>query len=181
MAESYVVKCNGIVMSETARILAPVVKDPGMKDPHDIVQYDVKQVVKKVGDGEDDYVLEDKVIEVSRVNRQAWIAKDAPEVGVMNILEKVRRSGDMSLFNQTGAAIPEGLQDYSNVPESIGEALKALQTGSNSFEGLKAIFGDTSFEELATMSADQIAAKLQQYVVSNQPAQQSEAKEGGEK
>lgn len=175
MAENYTVKSSsGYIYPETARIIAPVVKDPGMKDPHDIVEYAVKQVVKKVGDGEDDYVLEDKVVEVSRVNRQEWIAKDAPDVGVMNILEKVRRSGDMSLFNQTGASIPDGIQDYTNVPESVGEALKAVQAGSNSFEGLKAIFGDTSFDELATMTPEQIAAKLSAFVAANTKKQESE-------
>ena len=77
-----------------------------MKDPDDIVEYGIKQVVKKVGDGEEDYVIEDKVVEVSRVNRQSYIAKDAPDVGVMNILAKVARSGDLSLLNQTGTVVP---------------------------------------------------------------------------
>ena len=167
MTDYTVKSAVGFVYPETARIIAPVKKDPGMKDPDDIVEYGIKQVVKKVGDGEEDYVIEDKVVEVSRVNRQSYIAKDAPDVGVMNILAKVARSGDLSLLNQTGTVVPNGLQDYSELPESIGEALRSIQKGSNSFEGLKAIFGDISFDELASMSSEQIAAKLSQFVASN--------------
>lgn len=163
------IKANGLIDNHTARRLAPVIPTPESKDANDIVEYGVRQKVKKVGEGEYDFILEDEVYEVSRVNRQAWIAKDAEDVGVLNILEKVRRSGDMSLLNQTGSVIPEGLQDYTNVPSSIGEALQSIKTGSNSFESLKNIFGDVTFEQLANMSEDQIAAAVQEYVASKQP------------
>lgn len=150
-----------------SRQLYPVeVTKPG-KDDGDIVTYVRKQKVKKVGDGEDDFILEEVVVEESRVNRQAYIAQDAPDVGVMNILEKVRRSGDLTLLNQTHAVIPEGIQDYTNVPENIGGALAALSKGSSAFEGLKAIFPDKTFEELSSMSADAIAAAVNEYVAAN--------------
>lgn len=137
---------------------------PKGKDDDDIVEYEVRQVVKKVGEGEEDYVLEDKTFEVSRVNRQAWIAKDAGDVGILNILEKVRRSGDVTLFNQTHGTIPEGIQDYTNIPDNLGDLANGLKSGANSFEGLKAIFGDISFEKLATMSTDEMNQYLSQYV-----------------
>lgn len=169
MAESIkLVKIDGVIDNHSARRLFPVVPDPGMKDPDDIVEYAWKQKVSKVGEGEDDYLVEQVVQEVSRVNRQAFIAKDANDVGVLAVLEKVRRSGDVTLLNQTGAVIPDGVQDYTNVPTDIGEALKAVQKGGSSFEGLKAIFGDISFETLANMSAEEIHAKLGEYVAAKQ-------------
>lgn len=153
---------------QLARRLCPVVPDPVSKDASDIVEYVRKDKVRKIGDGEDDFVVEEVVVEASRVNRQAYIMKDADQVGIMNILEKVRRSGDVTLLNQTGAIIPEGVQDYTNVPSNTQEALAALEKGGNSFEALKAIFGDTSFEALANMSADELAAAVQNYVDKNQ-------------
>lgn len=140
------------------------------KDDNDIVEYEVHQVVKKVGEGEEDYVLEDKVVEVSRVNRQAWIAKDASDVGILNIIEKVRRSGDVTLFNQTHGVIPDGLQDYTNIPDNAGDLIAGLKSGADSFGALKAIFGDISFEKLATMSTDEMNQYLAAYVQANTPA-----------
>lgn len=137
------------------------------KDDNDIVEYEVHQVVKKVGEGEEDFVLEDKVVEVSRVNRQAWIAKDAADVGILNIIEKVRRSGDVTLFNQLHGVIPDGLQDYTDIPDNAGDLISGLKSGANSFEALKAIFGDVSFETLANMSTDEMNQYLSKYVAAN--------------
>ena len=142
---------------------------PG-KDDNDIVDYEVHQVVKKVGEGEEDFVLEDKVVEVSRVNRQAWIAKDAGDVGILNIIDKVRRSGDVTLFNQIHGVIPDGLQDYTGIPDNAGDLLADLKSGADSFGALKAIFGDISFEKLATMSIDEMNQYLAAYVKANTPA-----------
>lgn len=161
---------------QVARRLCPVVPDPIMKDPGDIVEYVRKQKVTKIGDGEDDYLVGEEIVESSRVNRQAYIMKDADQVGVLNILEKVRRSGDITLFNQTHLAIPEGEQDYTNVPSSVGEALNALKSGADSFAGLKAIFGNVTFDELANMSAADIQSALDKYVASIQSSKEGETK-----
>lgn len=176
MADSLIVKVNGIPSYETARRLAPVVPTLPGKDDDDIVEYAWKQKVRKVGDGEDDYIIEEVVEEVSRCNRQAFIAKDADNVGVLNILEKVRRSGDLTLLNQTHSQISGELQDYTNVPTSIGEALSAVQTGADSFAALRAIFGDISFDQLANMSSDEIASALNNYVASQQTHTEGENK-----
>lgn len=181
-AESFVRKVNGIYDNHTARIIASVVEEPGMKDPDDIVEYAWKKKVTKVGDGEDDYIVEEVVKEVSRVNRQAFIAKDASDVGVLNILEKVTRSGDFSLLNQTGSEISSELQDYSNVPGNVGEALNAIKSGSASFEALKEIFGDISFDTLASMSTEQLTEVFNNYIASHSGASEqasAPAAEGG--
>lgn len=176
MAKDLSEKVNGIIENHTARRLYPVEADPVSPNKGDIVHYVRKNKVKKVGEGEDDFVIEEVVVESERYNRQQYIAKDADQVGVLNILEKVRRSGDVTLLNQTGAVIPEGVQDYTKAPHNVQEALNALQIGSNSFEGLKAIFGDVSFNELANMSSEQISAKLNAYVASQQQNKEGEVK-----
>lgn len=165
---------------QLARRLCPVVPDPVSKDGSDIVEYVRKDKVRKIGDGEDDFIVEEVVVEASRVNRQAYIMKDADQVGIMNILEKVRRSGDVTLLNQTrfvseasgevdSLGRPLGVvQNYEDLPDNLGDALRTLKTGSNSFAGLKEIFGDISFNDLVSMSADQVQAKLNDYVAAHQ-------------
>lgn len=151
-----------------ARRLFPVDNpDPLDKDGSDIVEYHWKQKITKVGDGENDYIVEEVPVETSRVNRQAYINSFRDDVGIMNILAKVQRSGDVTLFNQTHSVIPEGIQDYTDAPSSIGEALKSIQSGANSFEGLKAIFGDLSFSDLAGLSPDEISNYVNKYIAAN--------------
>lgn len=167
MATELLIKINGVVDVASARRVAPVVPEPEPKDGDDIVEYAWKQKVKKVGEGPDDYVVYEEMEEVSRVNRKAYIEANCSDIGVLAVLEKVRRSGDITLLNQTGGIIPEGLQDYTNVPDNIGDALKAVANGAQSFEGLKAIFGDLSFNDLAQLNADQIKVYLDNYVAAN--------------
>lgn len=159
---------NKIYSYHTARRIVPYVqKKTTCANKGDIVTYIRKNKITKVGEGENDYVIDEIVVEESRVNRQAFIAKDASEVGVLNILEKVRRSGDVSLFNQTHQVIPEDLQDYVNVPHSVGSALNSLESGANSFEAIKALFPGKTFEDLANMSKEDISAAIQAYQNAN--------------
>lgn len=165
MAEKY-------IENHVARRLFPVTPDPECANKGDIVTYERVQKVKKVGDGPDDYVVYEDVVETERVNRHDFIMQDASDVGVLNVLEKVRRSGDVTLLNQTGASIPVGLQDYTKVPGSIGEALKSVESGANSFAALKTIFGDISFEDLANMSNEQLETIVQSYIDSRKKGEQ---------
>lgn len=159
-----IIKIGGIVDNHSARRLAPVVPEPGMKDPEDIVFYEWRRKVTKVGEGEDDYLVEEVPVEVERINRQAFIMKDANQVGVLNILEKVRRSGDVTLFNQTHAEIPAGLQDYTTAPSNVQGVLDGMKKGAASFDALKTIFGDVSFEKLAQMNQAEIEIYLRNYI-----------------
>lgn len=158
-----------VLYPHLARRIGKVIELKPRKDDDDIVTYERRNKVFKVGEGPDDYVIKEVVVEVSRVNRQKFIAKDAPDVGIMNILEKVRRSGDVTLFNQTHGVYPEEVQDYVDVPQDIGEALRGVAKGASSFEVLKAIFGDVSFDKLANMSTDDINKSFQAYLDSLKP------------
>lgn len=176
-----IISIDGIVDNHTCRRLFPVVKDPGMKDPDDIVEYQWKQKVKKVGKGEDDYLVEEVVVEASRVNRQQFIAKDADQVGVLNILEKVRRSGDNTLVNQLGYVAPPSndvdslgrplgaVQDFRNAPHNVQGVLDGMKKGAASYEAIKALFPGVSFSDLANMDPQQIAAHVNNYLASVQP------------
>lgn len=184
---------NGLVDIHTERRMAPVIPTPLIPDQEDIVTYVRKNKVKKVGNTgneDEDYIVQEVVVEDSRVNRQAFIDKDALEVGVLNILEKVRRSGDMTLLDQTGYRCAEAsgevdslgrpmaaIQDFTNAPHSVQEVLDGMKKGAESYEALKSILGG-SFEDVAKMSADDITAKLTAYV---QELNKANADKGGEK
>lgn len=132
----------------------------------DVIYYERRQVIRKIGEGEEDFVIEEKPVVSLKVNRQAYISKDADDVGVLNILKKVRLSGDASLLDQTGARYTDALQDYTDIPGDVGEALKAIQKGATSFEGMKAILGDVTFEELANMSPEDLTKRFNDYISS---------------
>lgn len=66
-----------------------------------IIEFSTIQKVKKTGDKDTDFVLIDEVIETNCINRQKYIDSFSNEVGILNIIEKVRLSGDVSLLNQT--------------------------------------------------------------------------------
>ena len=84
------------------------------------IDYEVKQVVKKVGDGEEDFIIEDKVIEHKRDIRQE-INSQADQVGVYNLMKRIALTGDDSLMPEpmpkTGVT-----SDFTGVPDNLLDA-----------------------------------------------------------
>lgn len=84
------------------------------------IDYEVKQVVKKVGDGEEDFIIEDKVIEHKRDIRQE-INSQADQVGVYNLMKRIALTGDDSLMPEPMAKT--GItSDYTGVPDNLLDA-----------------------------------------------------------
>lgn len=84
-----------------------IVKKPSSYKPEkDIVHYVraeklVKVNVDEKGNvDENDFVVEECVVESERVNRQDYINSFREDVGIENILKKIALSGDVSLANQ---------------------------------------------------------------------------------
>ena len=59
---------------------------------------------------EDDFLVEEVVVEKERVNRDDYINSFREDVGIANILKKVALSGDVSLLNQV-KRVPQPLCD----------------------------------------------------------------------
>ena len=78
-------------------------------------------VVKKTGEGEDDYIIEKKVIEDLQPIKDV-VEADRESVGVENIIKQVLRTGDTSLL-----PVDKGNEfvDLLGAPENLME-LKAL-------------------------------------------------------
>lgn len=89
-------------------------------------------VVKKTGEGEDDYIIEKKVIEDLQPIKDV-VEADRESVGVENIIKQVLRTGDTSLL-----PVDKGndFVDLVGAPENLME-LKALgQKAEKDFEAL---------------------------------------------
>ena len=65
-----------------------------------IYDYEVKPAIIRTGKGEFDFVTKDKVVLVRKYSRSEAINEHSDEVGILNIIKKVRQTGDVSLLAQ---------------------------------------------------------------------------------
>lgn len=86
----------------------------------DYVDYKHKEVVKKIGEGEDDYVISIKHIEV-RTPISEVVNRDAGTTGIHAVMQRVALTGDESLYPEplpkTGVT-----NDYTNAPNNLLDA-----------------------------------------------------------
>lgn len=94
-----------------------------------------KQVVRKTGEGEDDYVLVDKIVE-QRQNIDALIQAQVGEVGVYNLLDRVAKTGDDTLLPKPHDDSKGAIVDYTGYPSDLLEAQKMADAGANAFLSL---------------------------------------------
>lgn len=154
-----------------------------------IISFEEYDAVKVLGEKETDFLLEKKVREASRVNRQDFITEQSYDVGIMNVLEKVRTTGDISLLNQTSRdPIPpsgekdslgrplEALNDITGLPGNKIDAMKMVEAGYQAFgqvpEDLK---GHKTYSEVAQLTQ----AEFDKYLEKLKAVHES-AKEGQE-
>lgn len=136
-----------------------------------IITYDIVKKVKMTGNKDTDFVVLDKVEEVDRINRQDYYNSNADEVGILNIINKVRLSGDITLLNQTGRVSMPGVEkdalgrpvedvvDVTKYQVDQVEALESYKKGAAVFESLDPeLKKKLSFEEVAKLSDAEIDA-----------------------
>ena len=116
----------------------------------DIVEYEEQEFVVKTGEGDTDYVVKKRIVEKSRINRQAYINSFSDEVGIHNILKKVQLTGDETLLKQRADApfidatqfqtsrsdlvnsVNKGVQNFDNLPDEIKKKM-SMEDFVNSF------------------------------------------------
>lgn len=146
------------------------------KKEYDKYYYDmeVKKVVKKTGEGEEDYVLVDKFI-ISRRNIEELINAQRGEVGVYNLLDRIAKTGDESLFPAEWKQ--EGIVDYTQMPKDLMEAVAVANNAENLYAQLPDELKGSSVEEtLANLTDDQIKA----YIASVKAKYQTQNEKKGE-
>lgn len=123
----------------------------------------IKQVVKKTGEGEDDYILVDKVIETKRD-----IAKEIhAQAGDAGIEAYIRQ------YEMIGEPIPDvqvddNIQDFTNMPESLADAVLLGEKSRDLFASLpKELVGKMSYEDFI---ANFTQEKFDAYIASLAPA-----------
>lgn len=99
------------------------------------INYDIKKVVKKIGDAETDYVIQSKIIE-KKDSVYELINSQAAEVGVYNILKKVAMTGDDSIYDEYKAPTGETITDITKVPENVADMFEASNVMLKAFASL---------------------------------------------
>lgn len=95
---------------------------PGQKDfDQDYLTIEIVKVAEKTGEGDQDYIIKDKVIKTYKPIQEV-IDADASSVGVENIIKQVLRTGDTSLLpsddgkcNVDFVGAPENLMELKQV------------------------------------------------------------------
>lgn len=125
------------------------------------------------GDKDTDFTLRTEVEECSRVDRQKYIDSYEVDVGILNILEKVRRSGDVSLLHQVSSPdIPshekdslgrpvQDIVDITKYQVDKIDALNSFKVGAKSFEELpEDLKKKMSMKDVANMSDEDVQRYL---------------------
>ena len=98
------------------------------------------EVVKKVGEGESDFIVEQKALD-HNIDIHEFVNASADSCGVYNILKKVIATGDTSLLNPINES---SFTDVSNIPSTTSgvellqsQALKSYNDSPVGKAGLK--------------------------------------------
>ena len=112
---------------------------PGQKfdsyDDKTISEGYLKEVVKKVGEGEEDFVVEKKLVLYRSYSRAGYIQDAAEDVGILNVLRKVAISGQDLTQDNPYAAKP-GYVDMTQMPGSLEEAIALVEKAKDTWKQL---------------------------------------------
>ena len=122
----------------------------------DYVSMKLVDVAKKVGEGDEDYIIEKKVI-YEKEPIQEVVNADADSVGVYNIIKMVTKTGDLSLLpRDTGNPLVDTTQAPENLMELKEMGVKAEKAFKKLPQDLVKGLDMKSFVE--TMTQDQFDA-----------------------
>lgn len=108
-------------------------------EKNEIITYKVVNYIEKTGDGENDFVVKQKMVIANKVNRADSINSYSGDVGIQNVLKKVALSGeDLASVVDSGKfySKQKGLVDLSEVPDNVVEAYKKVEDGVKAFDNL---------------------------------------------
>lgn len=132
----------------------------------------IKQVVKKTGDGEDDYILVDKEI-ITKRDIAKTINAQASDVGIEAYLKNYEITGEP----MPDVVVGDEIQDFTDMPNNLAEAALLGEKSRKLFDSLPSdIKGKMGYEEFISSFTqemfDSFLAKLSPKV--------EEKKEGNE-
>ena len=159
-----------------------------------IITYGEKESVRILADEKDvdlkkdidNYTVNKSVVEIDRVDRQEYLDSQSNDVGILNIIEKVRLSGDATLLNQTGR-VPmaivgkdalghdvEEIVDVTKYQVDQVEALESYKVGAKAFDSLDPeLKRKMSLEQVAKMTDSEIDAFLKVKIDAAKPKEKA--------
>lgn len=141
---------------------------------------ELKDIVKKTGDDETDFVLDHKVVETSKVNRQEYIESFRDDVGILNIMKKVALTEDTSLINQrVRNSLPLDEDGVEKVVDITG--LGDQEAAKNYLLNVQQILEQMDpelREAVSTMSGEELKNYLASKAQTTQTTQTTEKKDG---
>lgn len=119
-----------------------------------------KEIVKKTGDGEDDFLVEKKLVVYRTYDRDKYIQDQSDDVGILNILKKVALSGADLTENNPYMAKP-GYVDMTEFPQDLQGAQDLVSNAKKAWEKIPVeVKGSMSYEDFIKSDA---AQKLYDY------------------
>lgn len=107
------------------------------------IDREVKQVVKKVGDGEEDYILVDKVIEKKR-DIAKEIHAQAGDAGIEAYIKQFEVVGE----EMPDVRVSDEVVDFTNMPSSLADAVLLGENSRKLFNSLpKELVEKMTYEE----------------------------------
>lgn len=135
----------------------------------------VKQVVRKVGEGEDDYIIEDKVIETKR-DIAKEINAQIGEAGIDAYLKEYEMAGVDPM--ESFASVSKEVYDFSEMPDNLADAALLGDRAKEAYASLPSeLKKGLSYEKFITTFTQE---KLDEYIKSLLPPveEPKEKKEG---
>lgn len=129
----------------------------------DIVNFYNKDVVKKIGEGEDDFIIEQKVTEYDRCDRQDYINSFKGDVGVKNQIAKAIREGESPSYVMTEKfkSQQKGLVDMIKIEDALADPDGFAKQIKESYDKLpKELKEKKSAREISEMSVKDISAYI---------------------
>lgn len=135
----------------------------------DIVTLEVQDKAKVTDTKSGSFVIEQEVVETSRIDTQEYIDSFKDDVGIENVLRKFELTGDPSTINQrvrptvpVGDDGKEAVQDYVNIPTNQEEAMQIAANARAAFKALPPeLVNNRSFMEFAeTCTEDELKAYI---------------------
>lgn len=127
--------------------------------PDKIKFFKTIDVVVKTGEGEEDFIVQPKVILTDECDLQEYVNSFADDIGILNTLEKIKITGDTSLLRKKGI-----YADVSAYDGSI-ESVKAVSDGiAQSLVASDPALAGLSIEELAKQIGDYLKSQAAEEV-----------------
>lgn len=171
-----------------------VVTDYNKDSDKYVIEYGEVERVKITGKKDTDFVIKKDVVEINRTLRQEILDSNADDVGILNILEKVRTSGDGTLLNQTHRVPMAGAEkdalghnvepvvDVTKYQVDQVAALESYKVGAAAFESLDPdLKKKLNFEQVANLSDQEIDAYIGALIEARKVKTEKIEKSEGEK